>query len=182
MDAITRRKTKIVLAAVAVLGVGAAATSAIWTDEVFFRGDVTVGTFNIQGATGEAPATWLESNIWDGTEAGVTTIELVFADLGPLVAGQTAEWTGLIRNDPTSTVNADVSAITAETVGDALLLPELTVTVAYDVPADALDVAPTDAPVPFTVTVTLADDAPTTVMGTDGTVIISVVGEPVVAP
>ncbi|KQS97309.1 hypothetical protein ASG23_17310 [Cellulomonas sp. Leaf395] len=170
------------LAAVAVLGVGAAATSAVWSDQVFFQGDVSVAKFNIQGATGELPATWLESNTWDGTATGLPTIELAFADMGPLVAGQTDTWTGFIRNDPTSTVNANVSAITANTsLLDPALAAQLTVSVAYDVPANAVSVAPA-AQVPFTVTVTLADSAPTTVMGATGTLVIQVVGSPVTVP
>lgn len=182
MDAIARRKAKIVLAAVAVLGVGAVATSALWSDQVFFQGDVSVAKFNIQGATSEAPTTWLESDTWDETAAGLPTIELAFADLGPLVAGQSDTWQGIIRNDPTSTVNADVSAITADTsLLPAALAAELTVTVAYDTPANATNVAPA-AEVPFTVTVRLADDAPTTLMGESGTVVIEVVGSPVTTP
>jgi predicted ribosomally synthesized peptide with SipW-like signal peptide len=180
MDSIARRKAKIVLAAVAVLGIGAVATSALWSDQVFFQGDVSVATFNIEGATGDAPTTWLESDTF--VTPDLSTIELAFTDLGPLVAGQSATWQGLIRNDPLSTVNADVSAITVDTsLLSAALAAELTVTAAYDVPADALDVGPGIA-VPFTVTVTLADDAPTTVMGATGTVVIRVVGSPVTAP
>src|SRR4051795_8191530 len=89
MDSIARRKAKIILAAVAVLGIGAVATSALWSDQVFFQGDVSVATFNIQGSTVAAPtdADWLESDTWDGTAAGLPSIQLSFADLGPLVAG-----------------------------------------------------------------------------------------------
>ena len=50
MDVRRARRVKIGLAGLAVLGVGAALTSAAWTDVVFFDADVTTGNFNLQGA------------------------------------------------------------------------------------------------------------------------------------
>lgn len=41
---------RLVLAAVAVLGIGAALTSAAWTDNVFFGADASAGSFNLQGS------------------------------------------------------------------------------------------------------------------------------------
>ena len=83
MDVRRARRIKIGLAALAVLGVGAALTSAAWNDVVFFDADVTTGNFNLQGAlpanqtTPQAPtddAAWLESD-------DETAIELHFDEI-----------------------------------------------------------------------------------------------------
>lgn len=46
-----RKVTKFALAGVAVLGVGAALTSAAWTDNVFFGGSASSGAIELQGST-----------------------------------------------------------------------------------------------------------------------------------
>jgi predicted ribosomally synthesized peptide with SipW-like signal peptide len=179
MDPITRRKAKIVLAGLAVLGVGAAATSALWTDDVFFSGDVTVATFNLQGST-DAGTTWEESDTF--VTPDTSTITLTFPALTDLSPGDTQTWTGSVRNDPTSTVSGDASAISVdESLLPAALAADLDVTVAYTTPADALDLAPGDV-APFTVTVALAADADPALMGTTGTVVIEVNGVQLATP
>ena len=55
MDVRRARRVKIGLAGLAVLGIGAALTSAAWTDVVFFDADVTTGNFNLQGALPAEP-------------------------------------------------------------------------------------------------------------------------------
>ena len=71
MDVRRARRVKIGLAGLAVLGVGAALTSAVWTDVVFFDAEVTTGNFNLQGALPADPlvpvappdgAAWEESD------------------------------------------------------------------------------------------------------------------------
>src|SRR5690606_40575280 len=49
------------LAALAVGGIGAAATSAAWTDNVFFSAQAESATFNLQGSI-DGGGTWQESN------------------------------------------------------------------------------------------------------------------------
>ncbi|MEK8226191.1 SipW-dependent-type signal peptide-containing protein [Oerskovia sp. M15] len=52
------RKVKVGLAGLVVLGVGVAATSALWSDNVWFQGEVGVSAFNLEGSLdGE---TWVE--------------------------------------------------------------------------------------------------------------------------
>lgn len=46
-----RKITKFALAGVAVLGVGAALTSAAWTDDVFFGGSASSGGIELEGST-----------------------------------------------------------------------------------------------------------------------------------
>lgn len=46
-----RPAAKLVLAGVAVVGIGAALTTAAWTDNVFFSAQAETGAFNLQGST-----------------------------------------------------------------------------------------------------------------------------------
>jgi hypothetical protein len=159
------RKIKIALAALAVLGLGAALTSAQWTDQVFFRSTVSSGTFNIQGAVSSAPTTWLEST--SGTP--VSSIEL---DLGTvaITPSESVVLTGFIRNDPASTWTGDVSAITVDQTG---LPAGVTATVAYTTTTPSpTNLAPGEV-VSFTVTVT--SDA-TLVQGATGALVVQVNG------
>ena len=65
-DTKRRRKiAKFALAGVAVLGVGAALTSAAWTDDVFFAADATSGTFDLQGSLDGT--TWFDVATVDDT-------------------------------------------------------------------------------------------------------------------
>jgi len=153
MQASTGRKVKIGLGALAVLGLGAALTSAQWVDQVFFQADVATGTFNIQGAVAPAgggqPTGWVESNTWDGTQGSVASIQL---DLGTvqIAPNEQKTVTGYVRNDPASTWIADVSDIDV-----APFLPAgITASAAYTGPAGAAAALAPGASVPFQVTVT----------------------------
>lgn len=174
MRATKARKIKIGLAGLAVLGLGAALTSAQWTDQVFFQADVSTGTFNVQGgvpadqSAPTTPTTWVESDTWDGTEGDVASIEL---DLGgtQIAPDETTTLTGYVRNDPTSTWTADVSAITVT----PFLPAGVTATVAYATGGNApTDLAPGDS-VAFEVTVT-ADG--TVAQGATGELAVTVDG------
>jgi len=79
-----RRRTiaKFALAGVAVLGVGAALTSAAWTDDVFFAADATSGTFDLQGSLDGT--NWFDVATVDDT--ATTPIQIpatAFANLAP---------------------------------------------------------------------------------------------------
>ena len=113
MDVRRARRVKIGLAGLAVLGVGAALTSAAWTDVVFFDADVTTGNFNLQGALPAdqaapvAPpdgAAWLESD-------DITAIELTLRRDPGRADEESTVLTGYVRNDPASTWTADLTAI-----------------------------------------------------------------------
>lgn len=158
MEAAKARRVKVGLAALAVLGLGAALTSAQWTDNVFFRADVSTGTFNIQGgvpadqSAPTEPGTWVESDTWDGTEEGVASIEL---DLGSaqIAPNETTVLTGYVRNDPASTWTADVTAIEVT----PFLPTGVTADVAYATGGnDPAELSPGDS-VAFEVTVTASD-------------------------
>lgn len=57
-----RKVTKFALAGVAVLGIGAALTSAAWTDNVWFQGDAESGTAILEGSITGVDGTYLVSD------------------------------------------------------------------------------------------------------------------------
>ena len=61
------RKIKVGLAGLVVLGVGVAATSALWSDNVWFQGDVTSSKFNLVGSLDgtDRKSTRLNSSHWE---------------------------------------------------------------------------------------------------------------------
>ncbi|MEJ3404863.1 hypothetical protein WDJ51_08965 [Rathayibacter sp. YIM 133350] len=71
------------LAAVAVLGIGAAATSAAWTDNVFFSAPASAATFDIKGSFDPAlpDAQWKDSN--DKTSIQLAVPATTFQNLTP---------------------------------------------------------------------------------------------------
>jgi predicted ribosomally synthesized peptide with SipW-like signal peptide len=177
VDVRRARRVKVGLAALAVLGVGAALTSAAWTDVVFFDADVTTGNFNLEGAIPAdqtapvVPATgWLESD-------DETAIELHFGEI-QIAADETVTYTGYVRNDPLSTWTADLTSIT---VDETLLPAGVTATVAYTAPiATPTGLAPGDVAT-FELVVT-ADG--TVLEDTAGSLVVEANGESVdpVAP
>lgn len=180
MDVRRARRVKIGLAALAVLGVGAALTSAAWNDSVFFDADVTTGNFNLQGALPDdqtapvAPpdgAAWLESD-------DAAAIELHFDQI-QFAADDTVTVTGYVRNDPASTWTADLTSIT---VDETSLPAGVTATAAFTDPsATPTDLAPGDV---ATFELTVTADA-TVAEGATGSLVVEAVGEsvdPVTAP
>lgn len=97
-----RRRVRVALAALAVLGLGFVATSAGWTDQVWFGGGVGVSRFALQGSVHQ-PGT--DGAVWrDGRDD-----ELVFdapLELGPGTTVQSL-W---VRNDD-STNPAQLDAV-----------------------------------------------------------------------
>ncbi|UZN02969.1 hypothetical protein [Cellulomonas sp. S1-8] len=190
MDPARARKVKVGLAGLAVLGLGAALTSAQWTDQVFFQADVATGVFNIQGAVPDDPTApalpadpeWLESATW-GPPQDATTVAALELDLGTLqiAPDETVTFTGYVRNDPTSTWTADVTDLTvagdflpdgitagtpeyADPIGAAELDPGAVATFTVDVTAGPAEVTPGDGGV---------------VQGAAGSIVVLVNGESV---
>ena len=97
------------LAVLAVGGIGAAATSAAWTDNTWFSAPAAGATFNLQGSLNGTD--WVEGSAT--TADGVTSFELEipadeFADLIP---GQTRTVDLWVRNE--SSVNAAITSSVA---------------------------------------------------------------------
>jgi len=70
------------LAALAVGGIGAAATSAAWTDNVFFSAQAQAASFNLQGSLSGAAGSWVESD-----DSGSITLVIPASELANLLPG-----------------------------------------------------------------------------------------------
>ena len=101
-----RKVTKFALAGVAVLGVGAALTSAAWTDNVWFAGSASAGSFELQGSTDGV--SWVDA---DTNGVAIASPSDSFLNLGPNV---TKTVTVYLHNAGSVNVNLD-SAVPAST-------------------------------------------------------------------
>lgn len=79
-----RKITKFALAGVAVLGVGAALTSAAWTDNVWFQGNASTGNVDLRGSVNGT--TWLQGAS-EGTPIVIPASEL--GNVGPDISDTT---------------------------------------------------------------------------------------------
>ncbi|MGV9192874.1 hypothetical protein ACQ143_00805 [Microbacterium sp. MC2] len=87
------------LAALAIGGIGAAATSAAWTDNVFFSAGAEAATFNLQGS--------IDGKSWtEGVEEA--KIEIPASELANLLPGETRTIKLHVKND--STVGAALTS------------------------------------------------------------------------
>lgn len=97
------------LAALAIGGIGAAATSAAWSDNAWFSAPAAAATFNLQGSLNGTD--WFEGE--KTTANGVTTVELqipstAFANLLPDQTRNVKLW---VRNE--SSINAALTSTVA---------------------------------------------------------------------
>ncbi|WP_345046687.1 hypothetical protein [Microbacterium invictum] len=90
------------LAALAVGGIGAAATSAAWTDNVFFSAQAEAATFNLQGST-DGGTTWKESK----TESSIE-LTIPAGKLANLLPGEVRTIDLAVLND--SSVGAAITS------------------------------------------------------------------------
>lgn len=84
MFALNRRRSarlRLMLAAVALLGIGAAITAAAWEDRVHFEINANAADFNLQGRVATIEGIWgewLESN-----DGGAIELTVAFSDMAP---------------------------------------------------------------------------------------------------
>jgi predicted ribosomally synthesized peptide with SipW-like signal peptide len=174
VDVRRARRVKIGLAGLAVLGVGAALTSAAWTDVVFFDADVTTGNFNLQGALPAdqlVPVVPADAAAWEESD-DIAAITLNFGSV-QVAPEESTVLTGYVRNDPASTWTADLTAITVDPTSS--LPTGITAVVAFTDPVPPEDLAPGDV---ATFTLTVTADA-TVVEGATGSIIVRADGESV---
>jgi len=149
------------LAVLAVGGIGAALTSAAWTDSVFYTADAQAATFNLQGSLdGQA---WVESD-----DPSDITLIIPATALADLVPGQTRTVDLWVKND--STVTANLAAPTAVWSGS---------TFTADPPATLSGLVSSLAPGAtdmFTLTVTVPGDWDDANQGETGTLVVTVEG------
>src|SRR4051794_6627505 len=102
-----RPTLRLVLAGVAVLGIGAAITTAAWPDDVFFSATATASSFDLQGLT--VGSTWQDVGL-PGETTAAAPIELTSAELAQLSPGETVLVPFELCNR--GTASGTVSAIT----------------------------------------------------------------------
>ncbi len=154
------------LATLAVGGVGAALTSAAWTDNVFFAAQADAATFNLQGSLDGK--NFVESDDKDKIELVVPAT--TFAKLLP---GETRSVTLYVKN--LGNVSAKLtSAVEWSTATNFVTKPGAVVGDLATTLTPATTTGDTDA---FTLTVTAPKDWDVANKGKSGTVIVTVSGE-----
>jgi hypothetical protein len=169
-----RRNTlRLVLAGLAVVGIGAAITTAVWTDDVFFGATATASSFDLQNAAAAA-GPWSDEGI-PGDDAVVT---ITAADLDALSPGVTIDVPFYLCN--VGTTAGQVTAITTPVIGDPLGTAAgaaLTATVTTPVVGTALPSDPTCAnPVVGSLQVATTADFPFAAQGLSGDITFTVTG------
>ena len=153
------------LATLAVGGMGAALTSAAWTDNVFFAAQADAASFNLQGSLDGT--NWLESN-----NSGAIELVVPASQFANLLPGDSRSVTLHVRNQ--GSVNAALNGSVAFATGSTFTT---TPTVALGGLAATLTPATgTAASDDFTLTVTTPADWNPSNMGKTGTVVVTVQG------
>jgi hypothetical protein len=156
----------IVLATLAIGGIGAAATSAAWTDNVFFSASAQAATFNLQGSL-NGTTNWVESD--DQSNIALTIPSSTFANMLP---GQTRTVTVYVKN--TGTTNASLVVTPTWASGSTFVdAPQVTAVATSSTLTAASGATPQTA---VTITVTTPSLWPTANQGKTGTLIVTVAG------
>lgn len=153
------------LAALAVGGIGAAATSAAWTDNVFFSATAEAATFNLQGA--------VEGGAWQESD-NKSSIQLVVpaSALANLLPGQTRTINLDVKN--LGSVSAALTSTVEFATGSTFTTnPTASVTGLAATLTPATGAAPTDQ---FQLVVTTPSDWAAVNQGKTATIIVTISG------
>lgn len=95
------RVIKIAIAGLAVIGIGAAITTAAWTDDVFFGADATASSFDLQGAANPAGIACDDTLAYGdvGLPGDEAEIDISTADLDALSPDDSVEVPFCLFND-----------------------------------------------------------------------------------
>ncbi|CAH0167301.1 MULTISPECIES: hypothetical protein [unclassified Microbacterium] len=151
------------LAALAVGGVGAAITSAAWTDNTLFAAPAAAATFDLQGSLDGK--TWTQSGNADAIELTIPT-----SQLANLLPGQTRTLDLWVRNE--SSVNAALTSQVAF-ASNSTFTTKPTVAVSGLV-ASLTPTGGTGAQDQFQLTVTTPSDWAPVNQGKSGTVVVTI--------
>jgi len=171
----TRRRTtlRIALAGVAIAGIGAAITTAVWTDDVFFSATATASSFDLQGSAAST-GPWADLGV-PGDDA---VIAITAAGLTTLSPSASIDVPFYLCN--VGTTAGTVTAITTPVIGDPLgsaAGAELTATVTTPVVGAALPSDPSCAtPVAGTLHVETTAAFPSAAQGLTGAITFTVTG------
>lgn len=160
-----RNALKLGLAGIAVVGVGAALTSAAWTDNVWFEADANGATFNLQASL-SASGPWTETS-------ATAPLPIPAATFDKLVPGEVRTVSVYVINQSnvpatlTATPSIEGAIFDDEVTGD-----QLTITAA----PVADELAP-GASTTVTVTLTVPEEWPTVYKGATGEIKLTVEGK-----
>lgn len=159
------------LAALAVGGIGAAATSAAWTDNVFFSAQAQAATFDLQGSV-DGGTTWKDS----ATGTPTSSIELVIpaSKLANLLPGETRTINLDVKN--LGSVGASLTSSVAWATAPASTFttnPTATVEGLAASLTASTGATPSDQ---FQLKVTTPSDWATTNQGKSGTIVVTITG------
>ncbi|WP_460795004.1 hypothetical protein [Microbacterium sp. GXF0217] len=151
------------LAALAIGGIGAAATSAAWTDNTFFAAPAVAATFDLQGSLDGA--TWTQSSTADAIQ--LTVPASTFADLLP---GQTRTIDLWVRNE--SSVKAALTSTAAFASGTTFTAqPSVAIS---DLATSLTPAGGTAAKDKFQLTITTPSDWAASNQGKTGNVVVTI--------
>lgn len=155
------------LAALAVGGIGAAATSAAWTDNVFFSAQAEAASFNLQGSLSGANGSWVESD-----DQGNIVLQVPASEFANLIPGANKSVNLYVKN--LGSVAADLqSSVTWASGATFTTNPTATVEGLAASLTAASGATPTDQ---FQLKVTTPSDWADSNKGKTGTIIIKITG------
>ena len=169
-----RSTLRLVLAGVAIAGVGAAITTAVWTDDVFFSATATASSFDLQGsATPTGP--WQDVGV-PGDEAVIT---ITAAGLTTLSPSTTVNVPFYLCN--VGTTAGTVTAVTLPAIADPLgAAAGVTLTATVTTPIVGTALPPSDAacatPVAGNLQVVTTAAFPSAAQGLSGAITFTVTG------
>src|SRR4051794_30064681 len=172
-----RDALRLALAAVAVLGIGAAITTAVWTDNVFFSATSTASSYDLQGRAGTTGA-WLDVGI--PGDSDTTPITLTSTQLSALSPSMSFDVPFQLCN--LGSTGGTITAVSAPVLGGPLFAaPGVGGTVTATVTAPLVGAAtPSDptcaTPVTGTLHVTTTAGFPFAAQGLAGTIAFNVTG------
>ncbi|WP_062079128.1 hypothetical protein [Demequina globuliformis] len=169
-------KVKIGLAGIAILGIGAAVTTAAWTDDVWFTSQAEAAQFDLQGSLDGVDWQDVGVDSIDGMPGADESIEIPASEFAGLVPDDSRTVTVHLQNagDTDIALAEAVPALTGDLfVADAAPLDTpATVTVGDFASATLAPGAETT----FDITVATPEDWGTGYMGATGSLSVSVVG------
>lgn len=124
--------TRFALAGAALLGIGAAATSAAWTDGTWFSLQASSASVQLEASTTGLAGSWVDADADPGVTFG-TTAPNVFTNLLP---GQTRSATIYLKNTGSTCVNVAAATVTKSAPLDGSTATDATVTLAPGVVGD----------------------------------------------
>ena len=105
------------------MGIGAAATSAAWTDDAWFSATASGATIELEGSLDSTPLSW---NVADDSATALVIPAATFAELVP---GETRDYIIHVRNNGSADISVAAPVWTPSTTDAALFAAPAPVTV-----------------------------------------------------